>query len=298
MRKRKKNGVIQKVTIFDVFLYILMGLLALIMAFPFYYMVIVSFSDYETLHSQTLYIWPKIFDTSAYKLVLENSQFWGSVLITVFITVVGTFLGVVFSVAAAYPLTKKEVPGSKALFNIMIFTMFFGGGMIPGYLVVQQLGLGNSIWCMIWPSLLAPFYIILIKNFIEELPASIEESAKIDGANDMVILFRIILPMSKPIVATIALFFAVSKWNEYYSAMLNIIDTNKYPLQLLLRGILLDTTNTLTGTAATVASTNKQIYSLSLQMAIVTIATVPILVVYPFVQKYFTKGIMLGGVKG
>ena len=283
---------------FDVFLVVLMGLLALITAFPFYYMVIVSFGTYESIHSQTLYLWPSVFDTAAYKIVFENKLFWSSVRTTVFVTVVGTFLGVICSVAAAYPLSKKDLPGGKFFFNMMLFTMFFSGGLIPGYLVVQQVGLGDSIWCMILPVLVGQFNIILIKNYVEDLPASIEESARIDGANDMVILFKIILPMSTPIIATVALFIAVDRWNEYWFAMLHIIDKAKQPLQLLLRNVLMDTTHAMTGAAAAIASQERKVYDQALQMAIVTIATVPILLVYPFVQKYFTKGIMLGGVKG
>ena len=283
---------------FDVFLVVLMGLLALITAFPFYYMVIVSFGTYESIHSQTLYLWPSVFDTAAYKIVFENKLFWSSVRTTVFVTVVGTFLGVICSVAAAYPLSKKDLPGGKFFFNMMLFTMVFSGGLIPGYLVVQQVGLGDSIWCMILPVLVGQFNIILIKNYVEDLPASIEESARIDGANDMVILFKIILPMSTPIIATVALFIAVDRWNEYWFAMLHIIDKAKQPLQLLLRNVLMDTTHAMTGAAAAIASQERKVYDQSLQMAIVTIATVPILLVYPFVQKYFTKGIMLGGVKG
>lgn len=283
---------------FDVFLVVLMGLLALITAFPFYYMVIVSFGTYESIHSQTLYLWPSVFDTAAYKIVFENKLFWSSVRTTVFVTVVGTFLGVICSVAAAYPLSKKDLSGGKFFFNMMLFTMFFSGGLIPGYLVVQQVGLGDSIWCMILPVLVGQFNIILIKNYVEDLPASIEESARIDGANDMVILFKIILPMSTPIIATVALFIAVDRWNEYWFAMLHIIDKAKQPLQLLLRNVLMDTTHAMTGAAAAIASQERKVYDQSLQMAIVTIATVPILLVYPFVQKYFTKGIMLGGVKG
>lgn len=294
----KKTKKLNHYTGFDVFLVILMGLLALITAFPFYYMVIVSFGTYESIHSQTLYLWPSVFDTAAYKIVFDNKLFWSSVQTTVFVTVVGIFLGVICSVAAAYPLSKKDLPGGKFFFNMMLFTMFFSGGLIPGYLVVQQVGLGDSVWCMILPVLVGQFNVILIKNYVEDLPASIEESARIDGANDMVILFKIILPMSTPIIATVALFIAVDRWNEYWFAMLHIIDKSKQPLQLLLRNVLMDTTHAMTGAAAAIASQERKVYDQSLQMAIVTIATVPILLVYPFVQKYFTKGIMLGGVKG
>lgn len=293
-KKKKLNHY----TGFDYFLIVFMGLLALITAFPFYYMLIVSFGTYEDIHAQSIYLWPTVFDTSAYELVIGNAQFWSSVRNTLFVTVVGTALSVVIMVAAAYPLTKKTLFGGKFFFNMLIFTMFFGGGMIPGYLVVEQLGLGNSIWCMIFPCLIGPFNIILIKNYIEDLPLAIEESAKIDGANDMVILFKIILPMSTPIIATVALFVAVGNWNSYWMAMLHINKPNLYPLQLLLRNMLLNTTNSMTGVKAAIIAQEKSVYDLSLQMATVTVATVPILVVYPFVQKYFTKGIMLGGVKG
>ena len=176
--------------------------------------------------------------------------------------------------------------------------MFFGGGLIPSYLIVKDLGLIDSIWSMIWPSLTGTFNIILLKNFFEELPPSLEESAKIDGANEIVILFKIVIPMSMPVIATISLFLAVGHWNEYFSGILYIVDQNKYPLQLVLRGVLLDAATNLSGAAAQIASQDKPFYAITLQMAIAAIATIPIVVVYPFIQKYFTAGIMLGAVKG
>lgn len=293
-----KESKLNRTTGFDVFLYIFMGLLALLTFFPFYYMVIISFANYSALHSQAVYILPTVFDTSSYDMMFNNKAFGSSFFVTVFVTIVDTILGVIVSVAAAYPLSKSDLPGRKLLFNIMIFTMFFSGGMIPGYLVIEELGMHDSIWCMVWPCLVSQFNVILIKNYFEDLPASIEESAKIDGANDLTILFRIILPMSTPIIATIALFVAVGTWNSYWQAMLHIMDNYKFPLQLTLRNMLMSSVNSLPGAAQQFASQNKKIYSLSFQMASVTVATIPILLVYPFVQKYFTKGIMLGGVKG
>lgn len=297
MAKTKANK-LNHATGFDVFLYIFMGLLALICFFPFYYMIIISFADYTALHAQTVYIVPTVFDTASYEMMFSNKAFGSSFMVTIFVTVVDTILGVIISVGAAYPLSKADLPGRKLMFNIMLFTMFFSGGMIPGYLVVENLGMHDSIWCMVWPCLVSQFNVILIKNYFEDLPASIEESAKIDGANDMTILFRIVLPMSTPIIATIALFVAVGTWNSYWQAMLHIMDNFKLPLQMTLRNMLMSSVNTLPGAAQQFATQNKQIYTLSFQMASVTIATIPILLVYPFVQKYFTKGIMLGGVKG
>lgn len=294
----KKHSEYNKVTLFDVFLYIFMGILALITFFPFYYMLIVSFANYDAVHSQALYWYPTVVDTSWYDLIFHNKNLWSSIGTTVYVTIVTTVLGVIISVAAAYPLSKEYVPGRKFMFNFLIFTMFFGGGIIPFYLTCVQFGLQNNTWVMILPSLVGPFNIILIKNFFDDLPVSIEESAKVDGANDLVILFRIVLPMSTPIFATIALFIAVGKWNDYYTAMLLIRDKFQYPLQLLLREMLLDTTKNMSGMAAQIASQEKTTYELGLKMATVAVATIPIFCVYPFVQKYFTKGILLGGVKG
>ena len=293
-----KHSRFNRATGFDVFLYIFMGFLALITFFPFYYMIIISFADYASLHAQSVYILPTAFDTTSYDMMFSNKAFGSSFLVTIFVTIVDTILGVIIGVAAAYPLSKKDLPGSRLMFNIMLFTMFFSGGMIPGYLIVEELGMHDSIWCMVWTCLVSQFNVILIKNYFEDLPSSIEESAKIDGANDLTILFRIILPMSTPIIATIALFIAVGTWNSYWQAMLHIMDSYKLPLQMTLRNMLNSSVNALPGAAQQFASQNKQIYSLSFQMASVTIATIPILLVYPFVQKYFTKGIMLGGVKG
>jgi len=295
---KMKSSKLNHATGFDVFLYIFMGLLAVLTFFPFYYMVIISFANYAALHAQSVYILPTVFDTSSYDMMFSNAAFGSSFMVTVFVTLVDTVLSVIISVAAAYPLSKPGLPGRGLMFNIMLFTMFFSGGMIPGYLIIEQLGMHDSIWCMVWPCLVSQFNVILIKNYFEDLPASIEESAKIDGANDLTILFRIVLPMSTPIIATIALFVAVGTWNSYWQAMLHIMDNFKFPLQLTLRNMLMSSVNSLPGAAQQFASQNKKIYSLSFQMASVTIATVPILMVYPFVQKYFTKGIMLGGVKG
>lgn len=298
MARKVHHSIYNRITKFDIINYIILSIAAFITFFPFYYMIIVSFANYEAVQSQALYWYPTVFDTSWYKMIFQNRFFWASIKTTVFVTVVTTILGVIICVAAAYPLSKTHLPGRRFMFNFIIFTMFFGGGMIPFYITCVQLGLRDSVWVMIWPSLVGAFDIVLIKNFFQDLPESIEESAKVDGANDLVILFKIVLPMSTPIIATIALFIAVGKWNDWYTAMLLIRDKMKYPLQLLLREMILDTTANLQGMAAQIASNEKPTYQLGLKMATVAVATIPIFCVYPFVQKYFTKGILLGGVKG
>ena len=283
---------------FDVVLYLICAVLLILILYPLWFIVIASFSDPSAVAGGHVWFVPVGFTLDGYEELLNQPNVWVGYRNTILYTVVGTLVGLAVNIPAAYALSRRDLWGRKALMGLFVFTMFFSGGLIPGYLVVQQVGLGDSIWCMILPVLVGQFNIILIKNYVEDLPASIEESARIDGANDMVILFKIILPMSTPIIATVALFIAVDRWNEYWFAMLHIIDKAKQPLQLLLRNVLMDTTHAMTGAAAAIASQERKVYDQSLQMAIVTIATVPILLVYPFVQKYFTKGIMLGGVKG
>ncbi len=295
---KKAHSKLNTIRPFDIVLYVIMTLLAIIMAFPFYYMLIVSVGTYDSINAARMYLYPTVLDWSSYKLIFTTSTFLSSVFVTLFITIVGTAIGIVVSVAGAYPMSKKDLPGNKLMFYMIIITMFFGGGMIPTYLVVQKVGLIDSIWSMIWPCLTSAFNIILLKNFFEELPPALEESAKIDGANDMVILFKIVIPMSMPVIATICLFLAVGHWNEYFNGMLYLVDQSKYPLQLVLRGVLLDAATNLSGAAAQIATSENQFYAITLQMAIAAVATIPIVVVYPFVQKYFTAGIMLGAVKG
>ena len=189
VKSKQEKSKLNQVRVFDVVLYIIMGLLAFIMAFPFYYMLIVSVGTYESINSGIMYLYPTVIDWSSYKLIFTTSTFLSSIGVTLFITIVGTAIGIAVSVAGAYPLAKKDIPGKKLLFAVVIIPMFFGGGLIPTYLIVKDIGLINSIWSMIWPALTGSFNIILLKNFFEELPPSLEESAKIDGANDISIIF-------------------------------------------------------------------------------------------------------------
>ena len=218
--------------------------------------------------------------------------------ISIFVTFVGTIYSMVISATAAYTLSKKMIPGNKILFTIAIIPMFFSGGLIPYYLTIKNVGLINNLLVLIIPSAISTFYLILLKNSFDDIPPSIEESAKIDGANDMYIFFKIVIPTSVPVIATISLFYAVDKWNDYYTALLFLTDRNLYPLQLVLREVIQNFTMFLgSNIGQEIARTNSVMYTRSLQMAVIVIATIPILCVYPFLQKHFTKGIMLGAVK-
>lgn len=289
----------KKATGFDVFNFILMTILAIITIFPFYYVILISFADYEAVQKQLIYIFPTTLNFDAYKMVFKGKMFVNAFFVSVFITVVGTALSMVLSTAAAYTLSKKFIPGQKVMFTLVLIPMFFSGGLIPYYLTIKNVGLIDKIWVLIIPGAINTFYLILMKNFFEDLPASIEESAKIDGANDMYILYKIVIPTSAPVIATISLFYAVDKWNEYYSALLFISNRNLYPLQLVLREAVLDFTQLMgSSIGAQIARSNRAMYPQAMKMAIITITTVPILCVYPFLQKHFTKGIMFGAVKG
>lgn len=289
--RTKRNG-------FDVVNYFLMAILALIAIFPLYYVVLISFADYASVRKQLIYILPTTINFESYKLVFKGEMFLNSFFVSIFITVTGTLLSMAVSTAAAYALSKKFVPGSRIMFNIILIPMFFTGGLIPYYLMIKNIGFIDKIWVLIIPGAINSFYLILLKNFFEDLPASLEESAKIDGANDLYILYKIVLPTSAPVIATISLFYAVDKWNDYYTALLYISNRKLYPLQLVLREAILDFSQIMASPiGAEIARNNRATYTQALQMAIITITTIPILCVYPFLQKHFTKGILFGAVK-
>lgn len=294
----KKTGNLSKANGFDVFNYIIMGLFAIVTLFPFYYVLIISLADEADVHKQPIYLIPTSINLESYRYVLKADLFVNAFFVSVFITVVGTVLAILFSTAAAYALSKKYIPGHRFMFLLIIIPMFFSGGLIPYYLTIQKIGLMNNIFVLIIPVIFNGFYLILLKNFFEDLPQSIEESAKIDGANDIYILYKIVIPTSAPVIATISLFYAVDRWNEYFAALMYISNTKFYPLQLVLREITMDFKQIMrSNIGAEIARSEREVYTKGLQMAVITVATIPIICVYPFLQKYFTKGIMFGAVK-
>lgn len=287
--KPKTNG-------FDVFNLILMFLLSFCALFPLYDVLLVSTATSEGLSQHLIYVLPYSFTMKAYQYVFSTPLISHSFLISVFVTLVSTLLSMAACTAAAYVLSKPKIPGAKLMFAFVIIPMYFSGGLIPYYLTIKSYGLIDNLLVMILPTLFDTFNLILLKNFFEDLPLSVEESAKIDGANDIVVLYRIVIPMSKPVIATVSLFFAVNKWNDYFTGLLYINNNNLKPLQTVLHELLSNFTNMSAAVLATL-SQQSQIVSRSVQMAIIVVAIVPIFCVYPFLQKYFTKGIMLGAVK-
>ncbi|OAB32786.1 ABC transporter permease [Paenibacillus macquariensis subsp. defensor] len=280
--------------IWQVVVYFILILLALLCLLPFLYVVAVSVTPESEVLRRGIVIIPETFTFIAYKEVFISHGIGQAYKITLFRTIVGTVLNVFFTVIAAYPLSKKNLPGRSSFLLFIVFTMMFGGGLIPTYLLIRSMGLLNSPWVLIIPHLISAFNLVIIKGFFEQLPAEIEESARVDGASELQSLWRIILPLSLPVLSTISLFYAVGHWNSYFDAIVYINDSNLMPLQVILRNILL---NVATQSADSLANSGA-VSTFAVQMAAVVVTTVPILIVYPFMQKHFTKGVLLGSVKG
>ncbi|RAV01413.1 carbohydrate ABC transporter permease [Paenibacillus sp. YN15] len=278
----------------DTFVYTVLILLSIATLLPFLQAITISVSPSSVVSSFGFHIIPTKFDFEGYKRILEYSLIWEAYRNTIIRTVVATALSVFLYTIGAYPLSKSYLPNRKLWTLIIIFTMYFSGGLIPSYLLVKGLGLYNSFGALILPAAVNTFTLIIVRNFFMTVPQEIEESARIDGANEMYILFKIVIPISMPIIATAALWSAVSNWNAWFDCMIYIKDQNKYVLQYVLRQILLQ------GQSVDVMGESQNIYvnSETMKMAALVAATLPIICTYPFLQKYFVKGMLIGSVKG
>jgi len=281
--------------IFQVILIIVISLLCIVTIYPFIHIVSVSFSSPSEALRLGFHFYPKEVDLTAWGLVLEQKKIWIGFGNSVFRTVVGTFLTLFIMSLCAYPLSRKYLPHRSFYTMVILFTMFFGGGIIPTYLLIKELHLMDSLWVYIVPGLIPTFSMLVLRNFFMSIPAELEECSKIDGANDIRILFQIVLPLSKPVLATLALWTAVGHWNAWFDAVLYISDQKKQVLQFFLREIVI--TNTDAETLGRNNISNLK-HESAIKAATVTFAIFPILVVYPFLQKYFVKGTMIGSLKG
>lgn len=291
IKKRSFEDIIVSVVV-----YVVMIAMALVMLIPFLNVVSKAFSEEWAIISGRVGIIPVGFQLDTMKYVLTQGTFLNSFVVSLFVTIFGTACNMCFTVIAAYVLSKRNLPGLKIIMFLFVFTMLFNAGMVPNYLLVRNLGLLNNLLSLILPTLINVYNMLIIKNYFESLPISIEESAQIDGARSSVILFRIVLPMSAPVLATITLFYAVGHWNDYFRPMLFISKQNLKPLQLYLRDIILEATAE--ATSGRTADELANMTSEGVRSATVVASTVPILCVYPFLQKYFIKGILIGSVKG
>ncbi len=283
--------------IFTVFNYTFITVLCLIMLYPFWHVVMQSFSSMEETLKGGAFLYPKGFNLDTYRSVFNNPQVYTGFATSVMVTIVGTVLGTLLTAMTAYPLSKSRLRGGKVLMVIVLITMIFSAGMIPSFLLIQELGLLDNRLALILPALVSAYNCIIMKNFFLSIPESLEESARIDGANDIRIFFSIIVPLSKATIATIALFMAVAYWNDYFSTVLYIRSSEKWALQAVLRNMLTNTQQAMAQAGVNVVSTSNT-NSETIKAGTIVISTVPILVVYPFVQKYFVTGVMIGGVKG
>lgn len=286
----RKERKIKRFHLFDYINYLLLGILTLVTLYPFWYVLVISLSSEEGFYKDIYHIIPNSFSLETYQYALTNAQIFRSLGVSVTVTLLGVIISLILTAMGAYVLSKKHLKGRKFFFIFMIFTMFFNGGIVPLYILVNSLQMRDSIWALILPMAINTFNLILMMNYFSSLPESLEESAKLDGCNDFQILFKIILPSSKPIVMTIILFYAVFYWNDWFMAMLFISDQKMYPLSLFLRNMILSSQNFMsTGLARQVPE--------MLKATIIIISVIPVLIFYPFVQKHFVQGIMLGSVK-
>lgn len=284
--------------IFDSFNFILMFAIILITVFPFWLQLCISFSEKNEILRSVVILYPKGFNFESYKLAFSYRTLWIGYRNTIFRTMMGVPISLMVITLAAYPLSIKALPLRRTFTGMILFTMLFGGGLIPDYLLVDSLGMNNTIWALVLPSALNAFYILVTRNFFMSLPVSLQESALIDGASALTVFLKIILPLSTPIIATISLFVMVEHWNAWFDGMIYINDTNKQVLQAILRRIVIE--NDVADMKAMMTAMGKKgmFTGRQLQATVIILSTAPMLAVYPFIQKYFVKGIMIGAVKG
>lgn len=282
--------------IFNVINYSLLILISIITIVPFMYIVAVSFATPEEVAKGGLMLFPTKFTLGAYQYIFSTETMIRSVMVSIGVTVVGTLINLMLTSFMAYPLARPNLRGRSAVLFMVLFTMLFSGGMIPTYFVVKAFGMINSYWSLIIPTAISAFNLIVLKNFFQQIPEGLEESAKIDGCHDLGILFRIVLPLSMPAMATFGLFYAVSHWNTYFNAVMYINDSEKWPVQIVLRQIVLLSQDMIGDSTA--QAEPMEYLPQTIRMASIVVATIPIVIVYPFLQKYFAKGVMLGSVKG
>ncbi len=280
--------------LFDGVIIIILVCFSLITVIPFIHVIASSFASQKAYIESTFMLFPTSFSLNAYKYIFSNDVLPRSLAVTVFITVAGTAINLIMTSLLAYSLSRNHVHFRKTIMFLIVFTIIFQGGLIPLYLVVKELGMLNTYWSLLVPGAISPFLLIILINFFKNLPDGIEESAKIDGCSELRLLIQIVLPLSKPALATLTLFFAVGHWNTYMSALIYLNDSQKWPIQVLLRQLIMVS-------QAGLGESTVQDVTIppdTIRMAVITVATLPILLVYPFLQKHFASGVLLGSVKG
>ncbi|WP_346434172.1 carbohydrate ABC transporter permease [Nonomuraea composti] len=281
--------------VFQWFNGVILTLVVVVTLYPFVNILARSFSSQTAISSGEVNLIPKGFNLTTYKIVASDPMFWTNYRNTVVYTVVATFIAMVMTTCYAYVLSKKHLKGRKVLVGVAVFTMFFSGGLIPNYVLITGLGLKNSIWAIVLPNAISVFNLLVMKAFFESLPQDLEEAAAIDGLNTYGILWKIVLPLSKAVIATMILFYAVSFWNSWFAAFLYMDRSELFPVTVYLRNLIAGATGADSFGAAAAEVTQ---VGANIQAVTIVLTVLPILVVYPFVQRYFVSGVMLGAVKG
>jgi len=284
-------------TLFDIFNIFILSIVLIIVLYPLIYIISASFSDPMLVLQGKVSLLPKGLTLDAYKMVFKDSKIMTGYKNTLIYTVVGTLCNLIFTIMCAYPLSRKDLAFRQQITFFISFTMFFSGGMIPSYLVIRKLGLINNFWVMILPGLISVWNMLIMKNYFQSsIPYELQEAAKIDGCSNIGILWRIVRPLSVPIIAVMVMYYGVGHWNAYFNALIYLTDEKKYPLQLILRGILVQSnTNDMTGDSTMV---QQQLLAESIKYAVIIVSSIPVLILYPLLQKYFVKGVMVGAIKG
>jgi len=273
-------------------------LIFVIVLYPLIFVVSASFSDPLSVMNGKMWLWPVGFTLDAYKEVLNYDSVWIGYKNSLIYTTVGTLFNIMLTTLAAYPLSRRDLPGRNVFMFLITFTMFFHGGLIPTYLVVRDLELVNTMWALIIPNAIATYNLIVMRTYFQtSIPWELQEASLIDGCSNTRLLIKIILPLSKPIIAVMVLFYAVSHWNAYFNALIYLRDEDLYPLQLVLREILI-VNQSMDGAGGDFGMTEKLLLGESIKYALIIVASIPVLIMYPFVQRHFVKGVMIGSIKG
>ena len=291
MKKHKTSDIV-----LDVAIYLILILMVIITLYPMWYVVVASFSNsIDITRNPGIMLWPKEIVFGAYKMVFENPLVLGAFKNSLIVLAISLPINIVMTMLCGYFMAGTGMMLKKPVVMLIMFTMFFNGGLIPNVLNIRSLGLDNSLWALILPGALSVYNAIICKTAIEGLPQSLTEAAYVDGANDICIIFKIILPLIKPTLAVLLLYYGVGHWNAWFNASIYIRDTEKLPIQNIIRSILLANDQTLDATGS---ADNFNAYAETIKYAVIVITTVPILCIYPLLQKYFTKGVLIGAVKG
>ena len=285
--------------IFDVINYILLSLVLLIIIYPLYFIIIASISSpLEVLNGNVIFL-PKGITLDAFRLIFKDKDILTGYRNTILYTVIGTFINIMMTIFAAYPLSRKDWVGRKFFTFILVLTMFFSGGLIPSYILITKLGIYNTVWAMLIPGAVILWNVIITRTyFSSSIPDSLPEAAFIDGCSNLKLLFRIILPLSKPVLAVMVLFYGVSHWNSFFSALIYLNNRKLFPLQLILREILVQNKFSEDMLVEEESILKRQLVAESIKYGLIIIASAPFIAIYPLIQKYFVKGIMVGSIKG